>query len=226
MGKMISISRANSDWALITAEAPKPVEILPGVNLLVPACRHPGGVPICLWGLLPTHNHNRKLIEFLNTCPAGAFAGNTIVAGIFAADSFLPFADFARALERVGISRVTNFPTVSALGAQVGKTLTDVGLGFERERQTLGRFRGQGFETATVLRETEHRAAIDDDENFALIELARSDTQVFSKLFGQKKSVERLLMTPNGTYPKSGRPPNIDGFVLAADALKPAALAG
>lgn len=219
MGNMGSILRAKSDWVLVTAEAAAAVEIYPGVNLLVPACGHPDSVPLCLWALLPTHNHNRKLIDVLNFSPAGAFAGHQIVAGIFAADSFLPFADFVRALSRVGISRVTNFPTVAAYGAQVGETLSDVGLGFESERRTLCRFRAEGFETAAVIREADHRAMIEDDANFALIELARSDTQVFSKLFGQKKSVTRLLMTPNGTHPKSGRPPNIDGFVLAADEL-------
>jgi len=216
---MLPISRAKSDWVLIDAEAARPPEIHPGVNLIIPASRHRGSVPLCLWALLPTHNHNRKLIEYLDSCPPGTFGGATVVAGIFTADSFLTFADFVRALERVGISRVTNFPSVAAYGTQIEKTLADVGLGFERERQTLGRFRDHGFQTATVLREVEHRAAIKDDENFALIELARSDTQVFSKLFGQKKTVQRLLMTPNGTYPKSGRPPNIDGFVLAADQL-------
>jgi len=216
---MLPFSRTKSDWVLINAEASRPTEIHPGVNLIIPASRHRGSVPLCLWALLPTHNHNRKLIEFLATCPPNSFDGSTIVAGIFTADSFLPFADFVRALGRVGISKVANFPSVAAYGAQVEKTLADVGLGFERERLTLGRFRDHGFETATVLREVEHRAAIKDDENFALIELARSDTQVFSKLFGQKKIVQRLLMTPNGTFPKSGRPPNIDGFVLAADQL-------
>ncbi|VAW10184.1 hypothetical protein MNBD_ALPHA09-648 [hydrothermal vent metagenome] len=212
---MVPISRAKTDWALIAAEVSRPVDIRPGVNLIIPASRHPGGVPLCLWALLPTHNHNRRLIDFLNGCPTDTFAGHTVVAGIFAADSFLPYADFVRALARAGISRVTNFPTVAAYGARVGETLTDVGLGFERELQTLCRFRAHGFETATVIREVEHKAAIEGDENFALIELARSDTQVFSKLFGQKKSVTRLMMTPNATHPKSGRPPNIDGFVLA-----------
>jgi len=196
------------------------VKIHPGVNLIIPASRHRGQVPVCLRALLPTHNHNRKLIEFLNNRPPDTFAGASIVAGIFAADSFLPFADFTRALGRAGISRITNFPTVAAYGAGVERTLADVGLGFAHERQTLGRFRELGFETATVIREAEHRTAVEDDENFALIELARSDTQVFSKLFGQKKTVQRLMMTPNGTYPKSGRPPNIDGFVLAADQLR------
>lgn len=222
MGNMDPISRADSDWVLIAVEAPGPVEIHPGVNLIVPAGRRRGGVPLCLRGLLPTHNHNRKLIEYLNDCPADTFADHTIVAGIFAADSFLPFADFVRALARAGISRVTNFPTVSAYGPQIGDTLTDVGLGFERERQTLCRFRAHGFKTACAIREVRHKAMIEDDDNFTLIELARSDTQVFSKLFGQKKSVTRLMMTPNGTFPKSGRPPNIDGFVLAADTLNQA----
>lgn len=219
---MAVISRSQSDWVLMCAQTLVPGSMHPGVTLVVPACPHPAGVPVCLWGVLPTHNHNRELIELLNQCPAGAFTGDIVVAGIFAADSFLPFADLVRALTRVGVSRVTNFPTVSVLGALVGKTLSDVGLGFERERQTLDRFRAQGFETATVIREVEHRAAVEGDENFALIELARSDTQVFSKLFGQKKSTARLLMTPNGTYPKSGRPPNIDGFVLTADELSKA----
>ncbi len=204
---------------LITADNYAQLATHSGVSLIVPICKRTADVPLCMQALLPIYSYNRHLIGFLKSCPAGAFIGHRVVVGIFAADSFLPFADLQRALKRVGIKQVTNFPTVSAYGVAVEKTLMDVGLGFARECAVLSRFRKQGFETATVIREVEHRTAVEDDENFALIELAQSDTQVFSKLFARKLSAQRLFMTPNASRPESGPPPNVDGLILSADNL-------
>ncbi len=214
---MIAISRIQSDWTLILAETGERIDIRPGTNMIVPAPSRPGEVPLCLRGLLPTHNHNRNLIDLLNSCPVNAFAGHAVVAAIFAADSFLPFIDIVRAMRRAGIRKVTNFPTVSAYGPLVETALSDVGLGVELEFEILARFRNSAFETAATLREVKHQKAAIEAGNFAVIELARSDKQVFSRLSTQKNAVPTLFMTPDASAPLSGRPPNTDGLVLTRD---------
>jgi len=205
------------NWCIITVEACKRVVFSQETYLIVPMPKQMNRIPLCLSGLLPTHNHNRKLIKLLGDLQQGFFAEHNVVAGLFAADSFLPFADMVGALEAAGIRKVVNFPTVGAYGTLIGKTLTDVGLGFEREYETLCRFRKCGFETAVVLAEVSHKAIAREEDNFALIELARSDKQVFSKLFTQKTITQRFFLTPDATLPRSGKPPNIEGLVLVAE---------
>ncbi len=214
---MSAITRTPLDWTLILAGSCEQIDIRPGTSMIVPASPRTGGVPLSLRGLLPTHNHNRNLIDLLNSCPVNAFAGHSFVAAIFAADSFLPFTDMVRAMQRVGIRKVTNFPTVCAYGPFVETALSDVGLGIELEFEILARFRNSAFETAATLREVKHQKAAIEAGSFAVIELARSDKQVFSRLSMQKNAVKTLFMTPDASAPLSGRPPNTDGLVLTWD---------
>ncbi len=216
MGNMMQNADIEPNWRIISLDGGKCIKLSSQTYIIVPKLQQMDGIPLCLSGLLPTHNHNRKLVKLLSDLRKGFFAPHNIVAGVFAADSFLPFVDLVAALEHAGINKVVNFPTVAAYGTLIGKTLSDVGLGFEREYETLCRLRECGFETAVVLAEISHKHMAPEEDNFALIELARSDRQVFSKLFNQKSATQRLFLTPNGTLPKSGKPPNIEALVLGA----------
>lgn len=215
-GNMSLNHRADASWNLIVTSDPNDMTLQETTNFLAPVPGQPSQVPLCLRALLPMYNYNRMLVRFLDACPVGMFARHTIVAGVFGADCFFPFADITRAFERHSIELVANFPTIVAYGQTVGNTLADVGLGFDRECDTLSRFRQRGFKTAMTIRHADEKTLAESFENFALIELAQSENQVFSKLFGQQTMKQRMFLTPNGRAPISGQPPNVDGLILAA----------
>ena len=214
MGNMNANSRIDTDWKLITSETPEALTVGFGTHFLVPEPSQPKQVPLCFRLLLPIRDYNARLVEVLNACPIGRFDGCDIVVGIFAADSFFPFVNIIRALERHKITAVANFPTVLAYGPVIEKTLDQAGLGFTRECTTLSKFRDHGYMTAVMIRSQEQKKNSEAADNFALIELAYSENQADSKLFGRREKALRMYLTPRGLFPKSGRPANIDGIIF------------
>ena len=70
---------------------------------------------------------------------------------MFAADPFINVREMTSALARVGIERVANFPSVAQYGKAFEQSLSEVGLGVQRELAILAEFRKFGFKTYLTL---------------------------------------------------------------------------
>jgi predicted TIM-barrel enzyme len=104
----------------------------------------PRGVPPELAALLPNVAYNTLLLDGLALRSGGA--KTTEMAALFLADPFLDLGGFVRALERAGISLVTNLPSIAQYGSPFVTTAEALDIGLETEWQRLAELADAGFE--------------------------------------------------------------------------------
>jgi predicted TIM-barrel enzyme len=113
-------------------------------TVLMPRFPVPRGLPAELAALLPNVAYNPLLLEGLALRSGGAQTAE--VAAIFMADPFLDLDGFARALERAGISRVTNLPSIAQYGNSFTATAEALDIGLETEWRRLAELANAGFD--------------------------------------------------------------------------------
>jgi len=96
-----------------------------------------------LTGLLPVLDINGTLTAAL--AARQAFQSAPPIAGVFACDPFLRFADLVSVLRRAGVTEVVNFPTLQFFGGETSAALAAVGYRAETEFRLLQRLAEQGF---------------------------------------------------------------------------------
>lgn len=121
-------------------------------NLFAPA-RPSSALPAELEALLPNRRHNDDLMAGLQSPLGEASVEDGAIAAVFAADPFINVREMTSALARVGIARVANFPSVAQYGKAFEQSLSEVGLGVERELAILAQFRRLGLRTYQTLAE-------------------------------------------------------------------------
>ena len=124
-----------------------------GWSLIAPA-RPAGALPAELEALLPNRRHNGDLMAGLHSSLGEASFADGAIAAIFAADPFINVREMTSALATVGIGRVANFPSVAQYGKVFEQSLSEVGLGVQREQAILKQFRKLGLQTYQTLAET------------------------------------------------------------------------
>ncbi len=137
-------------------------------RLFVPSRLH-GALPLELEALLPNRRHNDDLMAGLQ--PSIGEASGAIAA-VFAADPFINVRQMTSVLTRVGIERVANFPSVAQYGKAFEQSLSEVGLGVQRELAILVQFRKLGLQTYQTL--AEHPVANFDPDGHAGFLIANS----------------------------------------------------
>ena len=123
-----------------------------GVCLVAPA-RPYGALPLELEALLPNRRHNDDLMAGLQPSIGEASGRSSAIAAVFAADPFINVRQMTSVLARVGIERVANFPSVAQYGKAFEQSLSEVGLGVQRELAILAQFRKLGLQTYQTLAE-------------------------------------------------------------------------
>jgi len=146
-------------------------------NLFAPA-RPSGALPSELEALLPNRRHNDDLMAGLQSSLGKASVEDGAIAAVFAADPFINVHEMTSALTRVGVGRVANFPSVAQYGEAFEQSLSEVGLGVQRELAILARFRELGLQTYQTL--AEHPQASFDPDGHAgfLIAISFDDMHV------------------------------------------------
>ena len=123
-----------------------------GRRLIAPA-RPAGRLPAELEALLPNRRHNDDLMAGLHASLREASVASGAIAAIFAADPFINVREMTSALATVGIVCVANFPSVAQYGKVFEQSLSEVGLGVQREQAILKQFRELGLQTYQTLAE-------------------------------------------------------------------------
>ena len=136
----------------MTRRAPADVSAHHGWSLIVPA-RPLGALPAELEALLPNRRHNDDLMAGLPSSLLEASVASGTIAAIFAADPFINVRELTSALAMVGIVCVANFPSVAQYGKVFEQSLSEVGLGVQREQTILKQFRKLGLQTYQTLAE-------------------------------------------------------------------------
>ncbi len=132
--------------------APPRVQSDRGWCLVVPARLH-GALPLELEALLPNRRHNDDLMAGLQPSICAESDRSGAIAAVFAADPFINVRQMTSVLARVGIERVANFPSVTQYGKAFEQSLSEVGLGVQRELAILAQFRKLGLQTYQTLAE-------------------------------------------------------------------------
>ena len=136
----------------MTRRAPADISARHGWRLIAPA-RPLGALPPELEALLPNRRHNDDLMAGLHSSLREASGASGAFAAIFAADPFINVRELTSALAMVGIVCVANFPSVAQYGKVFEQSLSEVGLGVQREQTILKQFRKLGLQTYQTLAE-------------------------------------------------------------------------
>jgi len=134
-------------WRIVPRHARAPTEatLPPGILTHVPQLRHeslPDEVPL----LLPNRDGARALIQCVSQ---GMYTGHGL--GLFLADPFLSAARVSGDLHRIGITWITNLPTVEQQDVDFSAQLADVGLDRSREFTQLAAFKTAEFRIAACI---------------------------------------------------------------------------
>jgi predicted TIM-barrel enzyme len=122
-------------------------------------------LPAELEALLPNRRHNDDLMAGLQSSLGKAHVQDGAIAAVFAADPFINVREMTSALARIGIGSVANFPSVAQYGKAFELSLSEVGLGVQRELAILAQFRKLGLRTYQTL--AEHPQASFDPDGHA-----------------------------------------------------------
>lgn len=123
------------------------VDLPTSVMTVVPGFQHES-MPDEVGILLPTNCGPRLFVT--NIEHAQPKLEDTIL-GLFLADPFFNVSREKKRLEQTGIEWITNLPSIEQQDVDFSSQLPDVGLGREREQNSLKNFRAAGFKIAAVV---------------------------------------------------------------------------
>jgi len=158
-------------WPIVPGnrEAAGAAALPAGILTTGPPFRHES-MPHEVTILLPTNRGPGPLIEAVLAQPA--LLANTIL-GLFLASPFLNVKLESARLARAGCGWITNLPSVVQQDEEFSRQLADVGLGFDRELESLAQFRAAGFRVAAVVADARSAAAAAAIDPEAMIVLPR-----------------------------------------------------
>lgn len=159
-------------WPIDWARPPSPAGQL-ATALLVPDFPVPRGMPAEAAALLPNSRYNQNLLDSLALRSPQSVSSE--VATVFAADPFLNVALHGRALQRRGITRLANLPTMAQLGSAFLAMSEEVDMGVATEFSRLRQFAEQGFELFVAVTSVEHVSAALEIGAVALIVMLEAD---------------------------------------------------
>ncbi|MFZ0488015.1 MAG: hypothetical protein WAL83_13530 [Arenicellales bacterium] len=157
-------------WRVVLRPGDPRAQDIPGSVLTVGPQFHHESMPDEVGMLLPTNHGPTRLIDDVVADPTRC---RDAMLGLFLANPFLNVTLEGARLRRAGVEWIVNLPSVAQQDDEFSSQLPDVGLDPDRERDSLARFRDQGFRITAVVADGRDAAAAAAIQPDAILVLPR-----------------------------------------------------